>query len=258
MIHCQLNMTTTNDNLTSTLNLAGLNDSEAKVYLTCIELGPASAWNIYLKSGIKRPTCYAVLENLVADGIAAKTDDGQRTIFSVINPAELLLKIDSRRNQFKESLALFDAISSKSSQKPKVRIYEGIEGIRQSYLLGLGQPEGSEILIFGSANIWIENKEGNQAYISERLSKNINLKILFADIKSNHSLLANDKKELRSTRFLSERKYNPVTETQIFGGTVVYIAHSETEPFATVIENAAIAHDEKQRFESLWNVAREN
>ena len=128
-------MTTPNDNLISTLKLAGFNQSEAKIYLTCLEIGASSAWDIYLKSGIKRPTVYAVLDNLVADGVAAKTFDGKRTIFSIVQPADLLLTIDNRKNEFRESLPLFDAIASQSIEKPKIRIYEGIEGVRQAYML---------------------------------------------------------------------------------------------------------------------------
>ncbi|MEI6498489.1 MAG: helix-turn-helix domain-containing protein [bacterium] len=249
-------MTTTNNNLIATLKLVGLNESEAKVFLTCLELGPASAWNIYLKSGIKRPTCYAILENLVADGIASKTSDGQRTIFSVVRPEELLSKIDNKRSQFKESLPLFDAVQSNSMEKPKIRLYEGMEGLRQAYLLGLNQADGGDILVFGSANIWQRHNEANNAYIQERIRKNIELKVIFADTEENHLMLKNDSNELRQTRFLSVETYNPKVETEIFGNTVIYIAHSEKEPFATVIENQAIANDERQRFDTLWAIAK--
>lgn len=249
-------MTTPNENLISTLKLVGLNTTESKIYLASLELGPASAWNIYLKTGIKRPTCYAVLDNLVAEGIAAKTNDGTRTIFSVAKPEELLLTMDSRKNEFKESLPLFDAVASDSVEKPKIRIFEGIDGVRQAYMLSHNQPEGSEVLVFASPDIWIQYAEANRAYIADRLANKIFLKTILPDRAKNKVFLKDDKKELRETRFLSPDHYSPRVETQVFGDTIVYIAHSEKEPFATVIENKAIAHDERDRFELLWRLAK--
>ncbi len=242
--------------LISTLKLAGMNETEAKVYLACLELGPASAWNIYLKTGIKRPTCYAVLDSLVADGIAAKTNDGTRTIFSVVKPNELLQTIESRKNEFKESLPLFDAIASDSIEKPRIRLFEGIDGVRQAYMLSHEQPEGSDVLVCGSSDVWMQYEEANRAYIAERLAKKIKLRVLYSDTKNNRAYSATDKKELRESRFLPEDTYSPKVETQIFGNTVIYIAHSEKSPFATVIENSAIAHDERERFNALWKIAK--
>ena len=250
-------MTIQNENLISTLRLAGLNQSEAKIYLTCLELGSSSAWNIYLKTGLKRPTVYAVLENLVADGIATKTFDGKRTIFTVVKPSELLLTIENKKNEFKESLSLFDAVASKSIEKPKIRVFEGIDGVRQAYLLSHNQPEGSEILVFGKPDIWIQYAEANRAYIKDRLAKRLALRAILPDLAKNKIFLKDDKKELRETRFLPKEIYDPRVETQIFTNTVIYIAHSEKEPFATVIENDSIYFDEKQRFEALWKIAND-
>jgi len=249
-------MTTLNEQLISILKLAGFNETEARIYLTCLELGASSAWDIYLKSGIKRPTVYAVLDNLVADGVASKSFDGKRTIFSVVQPQELLLTIDNRKNEFKESLSLFDAVASQSIEKPKIRIYEGIEGVRQAYMLSHQQPEGSEVLVMGSPDVWIEYAEANRAYIADRLRNQIHLRMILPDLKKNKVFLKDDEKELRQTRFLSSEIYSPKVETQIFANTVIYIAHSEKTPFATVIENDSIAFDERQRFEMLWKTAK--
>jgi len=245
-----------NDNLITVLKLAGFNQTEAKVYLTCLEIGASSAWDIYLKSGIKRPTVYAVLDNLVADGIASKSFDGKRTIFAVVQPQELLLTIDNRKNEFRESLPLFDAVASQSVEKPKIRIYEGIEGVRQAYMLSHAQPEGSEILVFGSPDIWLQYAEANRAYIKNRIEKKLSLRAILPESKKYKKFIKDNEKELRQTRFLPQDIYSPRVETQIFGNTVVYIAHSEKSPFATVIENDSIAFDERQRFEVLWKMAK--
>ena len=248
-------MTIVNQNLISTLKLAGLNETEAKIYLACLELGPASAWNIYKKTGIKRPTCYAVLDNLLTDKIASKKDDGNRAIFAVIEPAQLLMTMENRKNQFHQSLPLFDALKSESKEKPKIWVYEGIEGVKQACMLGVDQPEDGEILILASAEIWSKYSQSNKTYLAERVTKNIGQRVLFTNTKENQTFLKMDREELRETRFLPQDYFNPKAETQVFGDTVVYMTDSSKEPFATVIENEAIAADERQKFEILWKVS---
>lgn len=248
-------MTNFNDNLISTLKLAGLNETEAKIYLACLEMGAVSAWEIYKKTGIKRPTCYAVLENLVSDEIAFKKNDGKRSIFTVIAPAKLLMTIDYRKNQFKKNLPLFEGLQSESKDKPKIRIYEGFDGIQEAFRLGLEQPEGSEIICFGAARNWHEYADLNRAYTAERVTKNINLRVLFATNPDKHLFLKMDHEELRQTKFLPKEHYDPTNETHIFANTILYIAYIDSQPFATVIESAAITNDERQRFEILWKIS---
>jgi sugar-specific transcriptional regulator TrmB len=248
---------TTDWTLVKKLKLLGFEDNEARVYLASLEIGPAPMWDIYQKSFIKRTTCYQIFEKFIERGIAAKTLESKHTIFSVVSPENLVTSLEKRKDQFRESLPMFDALVSKSSAKPEISLYKGLEGVRQVYYQGLEGPEGGERLLFGSPKIWLDFPEENDAYIKERLRKKISLRMIFPDSEENYAMLGTDKNELRKTRFLPKNQYNPPIETQIYPNKVAYIAHSESEPFATVIESAAIALAERQKFELLWNIAKE-
>ncbi len=248
-------MTIKNEKLIAPLLLAGLNETEAKIYLACLEMGPSSAWNIFKKTGVKRPTCYASLDKLVADEIAHKKFDGARSIFSVITPAKLLMTLDYRKNQFRKALPLFAALKSTAEDKPRVQVFEGLDGIHQAYILGLDQPENSEILVFGSARIWQEINQQDSFYTAERVSKNITSRALFANLPHNQLFAKMDRMELRETRYLPQEYFDPKTEIQVFDNTVIYVTYSETAPYATVIENQAIAADMRQQFEILWKLS---
>lgn len=248
---------TTDWGLVKKLKLLGFEDNEARVYLAALELGPASMWQIHQKSFIKRTTCYQIFEKFIQRGIGAKTGETKHTIYLVVSPENLVTSLEYRKNQFKESLPLFDALLSKSSAKPEISLYKGIEGVRQVYYQGLEGPEGGERLIFGTPKIWLNNPEENEAYIKVRLEKKISLRMIFPDEKENYAMLAGDKAELRQTRFLPKELYNPPVETQIYPSKIVYIAHSESEPFTTVIESPTIAVVEKEKFELLWKIAKE-
>lgn len=247
---------TTDWNLVKKLRLLGFEDNEARVYLAALELGPASMWAIHQKSFIKRTTCYQIFEKFIERGIGAKTEEPKHTIFSVVEPQNLVNMLEYRKNQFKDSLPQFDALMSKSPSKPKITLYEGWEGVRQVHMQGLEGPKGGERLILGTPQLWLAYPEENAAYIAERVKLNIRLRMIFPDDEIHYAMLENDEAELRQTRFIDKSIYNPTIETLIYPHKVAFIASSEREPFATVIESPTIAEAERQKFEMLWNIAR--
>ena len=248
---------TTDWNLVKQLKILGFEDNEARVYLASLELGPATMWDIHQKSFIKRTTCYQIFGKFITQGIGVKTEEPKHTIFSVVDPENLAASLEQKKNLFREALPLFEALTSQSRAKPEILLYKGIEGVRQVYYQGLEGPEAGERLILGTPKIWLDNAEENEAYIRERLKKKISLRMIFPDSKENYSMLKSDMAELRQTRFLPKEHFSPPIETQIYPNKVAYIAHSEREPFATVISNPAIALAERQKFELLWRVAEQ-
>lgn len=244
-----------NQNLIKDLKLIGLEEKEAAIYLALLELGPSSVWDIARKSAIKRPTCYVVLDNLVAQGIAHKLTNQKKTKYSVESPKELLSTFERRKEQFAEKLGQFQALASKSFEKPKIRLYEGEEGVEQVYELSLNQPEKSEILIYGTATVMHKYESFIERYLARRVNRGIKTRVILPDNEDNRAIIERDKDELRTTRFLPAEKFDQRTEVNILPESIIYIAHSESEPFSTVIENVRLAKEEKNRFELLWELA---
>jgi len=249
-------MTTDNKELIEVLRGIGLDDNQALIYLTILELGPSSIWDVAKKTGIKRPTCYVILDELTFRGFASKAHDGRRTIYSVITPKQMLFRLEKRYEKFRNVSSQLEGIASKSPQKPIISLYEGISGVKQAYDLTLLEQKGSEILIYGTAKVADLMPEYISDYLRERTGLGIKVRALVADIEENRSVISRDTKELRETRFLEQKYFDPHLEVNIFGDTLIYIAHSEKEPFATVIKNSTIANHEKQRFEIEWNIAK--
>lgn len=250
-------MTTQNTKLTSVLESLGLSKNSAIVYLACLELGPSSIWQISKKSGIKRPTCYVILEELAWKGFASSSNNGKRVEYSVISPKRLAQVEDRRHNSFLDSVSELKAIASKSKEKPSITTYEGIEGIKHAYNLMLEMTKNSEALVIG-ANIATENNVFadflTNYHIPNRIKKAINIRAIFPDTPNAREFKFRDKLENRKTKLIELKKYNPQTQTCIFDDTVVYFVRGESEPFATVIESAALAEDERQKFELIWRM----
>ena len=249
-------MTTLFPKLLHSLEELGLSKTEAQVYLAALELGAGSTLEISNKCGVKRPTCYVVLDELIRQGFASKTDDGKRSIY-IVEPPEELLRVARRRiAKFEELEHEFDALASQSGAKPVVRLYEGKAGIKQAYALTLSRPAGEELLFIGtSPSIRSPYKEPDE-YIEIRLKRKLKARAILTQSQLAAQIARDDIAEKRQTRVIPADKYNSNVEIIIFGQAVAYIAHSENHPFATIIENQAIADEERQRFELLWDQAR--
>jgi sugar-specific transcriptional regulator TrmB len=248
-------LTSENADLISALRGIGFSKNEATVYLATLELGAAPISNISRLSGIKRPTCYVLLEELAVKGYASSVNDGKRVVYSVVSPSQLSRTVERRQERFIKSMPELMGLASLSPQKPIVRLYAGVAGVIEAYNLSLEQPKESEILIYGTAEVKITYTDFIAEYLKNRVEKGIFARAILPNNSVNREVPKTDTKELRETRFLSTEKFDPTIEINIFSDTITYIAHSETEPFATVIESAAIATLEKQRFEIIWDAA---
>jgi hypothetical protein len=122
--------------------------------------------------------------------------------------------------------------------------------------LSLDQPKGSEFFIYGTAEVKKSYGDFIHRYIETRVKKGIRVRSILPDNEYNRDILKTDKDHLRETRFLPADKFGLHTEMNVFQDTITYIAHSEKQPFATVIENQTLADEERQRFELLWTIAK--
>ncbi|AKM82254.1 TPA: hypothetical protein DD449_04140 [Candidatus Berkelbacteria bacterium] len=247
-------MTTTNDDILSSLEGVGLHENEAQVYLAALELGPSSIWDIAIKSAIKRPTCYVLMNNLMFKGYASSTFDGKRHIYTVSSPKQLLSAFNRRQEKLAKTLNQLEGLASKSSFKPDVRLYEGKAGVVEVYNLTLDLGKEEEILIYGNVAVETSYQEFIADYLKARVKKKIKVRAILPDTLDNRKIVERDDAELRETRFLPIEKFKQKTEVNIFGKSIAYIAHSEKEPFATVIENSTLADEERSRFNLLWEI----
>lgn len=75
--------------LTESLSACGLNTSEQAVLKCLLRLGSRTAGMVAKATGIKRPTIYPVLENLVRDGLVMKKAGEGTTVYSCIPLQEI-------------------------------------------------------------------------------------------------------------------------------------------------------------------------
>lgn len=244
------------NHLVKILTDIGFSDNQANVYLACLKLGTASIWDISLVSGVKRTTCYVVMKELISDGVASVSEKTKTALYTVISPNDLFFNLKLKQSKLMESMHELNALQSKAHSKPHVRMFEGVGGVEQAYKLTLNLPEDSEILIYGTPEVYVNYQNLVNDYVKLRVSKKIKVRAIIPDTAFGREVIREDEKILRQTRLISKEIFDQQTEINILPDSIIYIAHSENEPFATVIENSTLAREEKNRFEMLWNLAK--
>ncbi|MDP3992869.1 MAG: helix-turn-helix domain-containing protein [bacterium] len=248
-------MTTIRDQLLISLTDINFEENEAAVYLASLEHGLASVWDIAQTSGVKRSTCYVILDKFMRRGLASQAKDGRRTLFRVISPKELLKTFEHKRDQLAGRLSELEALASHMPSKPNIRLFVGAEGVKQAYNLALLE-QNTTIYIYGTGKVFEIYPDYFSFFTKSRLEKKIHIQGIASDTSFNQALSQGDKKMMRELRFLPSKKFNPQQEVLIFGNTIAYVAVLDREPFATVVESKLFADSEKERFNLLWEIAK--
>ena len=232
----------------------GLTDKEIKVYLANLELGQATVNTIARKSNIFRTYCYDILKSLMEKGLVSYIIKSGTKYFETAEPGKLLSILKEREDQIKTILPELKQILSSTTEKPKVEMYEGKEGIKTIHE-NIIKEKPKEVLVYGNTTRHNEIMQWYfPRYIKERAKNKIKARVITEDSKFTTQVLKKqDKKELRQTRFFPLGFSFP-TIKYIYGNKVAMISFSKNI-IGVVIENKEIAEGEKLSFELMWQVA---
>jgi sugar-specific transcriptional regulator TrmB len=119
------------------LEKIGLSEKEASVYLAALELGPHPVQDIARKAGVNRATTYVMIEALLQRGLMTSLERGKKRLFSVEPPDRLLSiirvkerELQEQEREFSQILPELRSILAASGERPRVRFFEGPEGLR--------------------------------------------------------------------------------------------------------------------------------
>ena len=99
-------------NLEEMLVDIGFSQKEAQVYLALLSLGKANAYQVAVKSGLKKPTSYMILEELHKKGYAALVPREKKKQYVPVQPEALFYQYKEKLSLFEKSLPELPACSS--------------------------------------------------------------------------------------------------------------------------------------------------
>lgn len=246
------------------LEKLGLSNNEAKAYLAALELGEASVQTIAEKAGLNRVTTHVTLERLVEEGLIKETKKGKRRQIVAEMPSKLVDNIiDKKHNLERQAdeltklLPELESIYNYSEVKPKVKFYEGAEGIQHIYEDTL---VGDHKHIFAFVSYQAADKHLakwlNEYYLKERVKRKIFAEVISSGSLESKQKKANDSKELRTTVLLPAKEFPLSIEVNIYGHKVAIMSFKKKEMMGLIIESSEVANTFKLIFKLAWQSAK--
>lgn len=225
---------------------------KADVYLAILELGSGTVIEIAKKSEVKRTTVYDILLDLEKTGLIYQTTKESKRLFVAEDPEKLKKKLEEKERILDEMLPQLRSFYNIKGIKPKIKFYEGKEGLRQVYSDTLNY--GGEILAFASEDVVkVLGMDWANDYLAKRVKRGIRARIILPKteiIERDFNPL--DQKQLRSSKLVSAKKYPFSIEINIYGHQKVALMSSREE-MGIIIEGKEIYNTLKLIFELLWD-----
>lgn len=237
----------------------GFTDKEAKIYLATLEIGEATVGSIATKTRIKRSTVYSLVEELLNKGILSMQKRRGIKRISALPPQVLIERLRHSLVLAEGALPALLDMAYSSPLKPRVRFYEGIEGIKEVLLEVNNAAKVEPGMIFTDYELMPkEIFDFIRQLVPNRKSTENFLRIIVPMNARNVAVQEEEDRlhyaEHRIANFPVEN--NPI-ELTLFGNTKVgFLSFTNNELFAVVVDSKAIYHTLKNLFLLVWSNAK--
>ena len=237
------------------LELLGLRDKEAMLYIAALELGSFSVLEIAGKSGLKRPTCYIILDELIKRGLISMVLTEKKKLYKVESPSAFIRQAKNNLKYAEQIVPALSAILSQDQEKPKLKYYLGQKGIQNIYNDLL--ITRSKIMYYVGANesrIGAVGEDFLKNWVKQRLAKKIQVKtIRMREEQPKDHLLSDSEGLLREIRYAPKGIFIPDTLCVI--GDKVAVVFTKKGNFGFIIESPEFSRTILGLFKVLWNVS---
>ena len=237
------------------LELSGFSDKEIAVYLSLLELGKATVTEISRKSGVSRTHCYIILGELVSKEIISVLGKEPKQEFMAESPIKLKDYLEEKFLRHKEVFEkveklIPDLISiHKTGDRPRVRFYEGIDGLIDVYDDTLTAKE--PIVAYAC---YEDMEPLLPKYFETYYKRRVKNKIFARGIVPETPMAIEHKKrdveEMRDLSLVPKDKFNFTPDIEIYDNKVMIA--SWKEKLGIIIESQEISDAMKKIFELAW------
>jgi sugar-specific transcriptional regulator TrmB len=238
------------------LEMLGLRDKEARLYLAALTSKPFTVASIASKSGIKRPTCYIILDELTKRGLISIIPKAKKRLYKA-EPPEALIRQAKRTLSYAESFvpSLRD-LFKEGKETSIVKYYYGQNGIRNIYEDAL-VCSNKTMHYIGSSGPLVEmaGDDFMRDFVGRRIKKGIKVwTIRMRNTEIADEIYASND-ALREIRFAPKDIYIPST-VFAYGNKVAIISTAKSN-FGIIIENNEFHQTVLGLFKGLWSISSE-
>ena len=241
------------------LRKAGFLDKETAVYLAMLEMGRGVVSEISRKAGVNRTTGYVILDSLTSKGLVSVSGKKPKQEYMAESPENLAKylhsEIEKQKTVTKELDKLLPEMTSlyKKGDRPQVRFYEGVEGLKYVYEDTLTATE--PIVAYATYDDMHKALPGYfPDYYKRRAKKEIFARGIVPATPLAYERVKENKNEARELALVPADKYLFSPDIEIYDNKIMIA--SWREKLGIIIESGEIADAMKKIFELAWIAAK--
>jgi len=232
----------------------GFSSKKAKIYITLLELGEATASSIAKKSLLKRTTVYNILPELMQAGLITTTKRQKKKYFFIEDPRRLKEEVEEKMENISKIIPNLQTIQNIFPYKPKITFYEGLGGVKEIYddITKSTKPGEKILSIVGPNNLYkFLPEEIVRKYVTDRIKKKVINQMICSNTQIAREWQRTAQKELREIKIIQNDKIIFQADMKIYGNKVSFISYKENY-MGVIIESSEISQLQKQAFEIMW------
>jgi HTH-type transcriptional regulator, sugar sensing transcriptional regulator len=243
------------------LDELGLDKNKGNVYLALLQLGKGTAQDIAKKAGLPRTTAYEILQHLVEVGVIGFQINKQGRVYLAQSPEKLYNILEKREQSLASIMLQLSSLYHISGQKPRVKLFEGKDGVREAWedTIKIPNKTYSEI---GSLFDLYNDRENDymKDYVQRRVAAKVRLRALRCagpgqSLDEQKDLWPASISELREVRY-ARLGFNLPLSLMIYDNNKMAIIDTQNENFGMIIESADFNLSIQNLFEVVWGVAK--
>ena len=261
-----------NQALIKDLRSVGLPEKAAIVYSAVLELGMAFPSKIAEITKLNRSTTYKTLADLSVRGLVSQIEHRKKICYQIEKPAQLVNfaknqigAAEERFERAKKLLPDIEGLFALTPNKPRVRFFEGMEGVRTVYEDHVHEKESYEMLSYSNVEELMKllPEKFVKDYVAKKERLGITTRAIFPNTEFNLSYNKEiyteaPKSILVQSRFISPDTFPFKADVTMYGKNKVSIINfHEKILIGVIIEDPTIAGMMRMIFELAWHGVRE-
>ena len=242
--------------LISWLIESGLDEQRAKLYLTALSFGEATAKELADEMKMRRTAIYDNLQILEKRGYVRLLHRGKRKIYFPLSPKELYKKFENQKRQLQDLMPDFLAHYAEESRQPFVQIFEGPHAVREVFedILKVAK---KEYVFFSPPQLTLDRV--NKSYLEDWIKRRVKQGIWSRSLRAKGGEFPKEPIFNEETEYLRSIRYLPMY-LDVKGSIYIYenkigMVSTKRESFSFIVQSPDLAYSLKKIFEFIWGVS---
>lgn len=243
----------------------GLGGKEARIYFAALLHGAGTALELGTHAGLTRSTAYFVIETLVEQGLMTSLERKGKRYFAAEPPEQLerlVRREEARIKEMRSALEVimpeFATLITASPARPRVRVYEGFDGLDAMRADFFKSEKASELLLISAADDYHRIVGlARRLPHAQRMERTRGFeRCIFTSARPREELKKTVPYVSRVERYRIPEKQNPLAgEIAVYGSKVGMLTY-RGKVMGVLVESSYIAATARTLFNLAWETAK--